>query len=76
MILIKMAAENAVIAVIILSPCMRISTCTQIDAYEPSEDDYWLFIAKLHDICFLVVSGRHICAPQRDKNMASPYKAL
>ena len=29
---------------------MRIST--HIDVYEPSEDDYWLFIAKLDDICF------------------------
>ena len=25
---------------------------------------------------FLLVSGCHICAPQRDINMASPYKAL
>ena len=32
------------------SPCVRIST--HIDVYEPSEDDYWLFIAKLDDICF------------------------
>ena len=29
---------------------MRIST--HIDVYEPSEDDYKLFIAKLDDICF------------------------
>ena len=25
---------------------------------------------------FLLVSGSPICAPQRDTNMASPYKAL
>ena len=25
---------------------------------------------------FLLVSGGHICAPERDTNMASPYKAL
>ena len=25
---------------------------------------------------FLLVSGGHICVPQRDTNMASPYKAL
>ena len=25
---------------------------------------------------FLLVSGGHICAPQRDTNMASPYKAF
>ena len=25
---------------------------------------------------FLLVSGGHICAPQSDTNMASPYKAL
>ena len=57
------------------SPCMRISTC--VDVYEPSEDDYRLFIAKLYDkIMFLLASGRHICAPQRDTNMVSPYKAL
>ena len=31
-------------------PSMRIST--HIDVYEPSEDDYWLFIANLEDICF------------------------
>ena len=24
----------------------------------------------------LLAFGRHICAPQRDTNMASPYKAL
>ena len=34
------------------SPCMRISTGSHIDVYEPSEDDYRLFIAKLDDICF------------------------
>ena len=46
-----------------------------IDVYEPSEDDYELFIAKLDDISYVFVSfrGRHICAPQRDTNMASPY---
>ena len=25
---------------------------------------------------YLLASGGHICAPQRDTNMASPYKAL
>ena len=25
---------------------------------------------------FLLVSGGHICAPQRDNNMASPYEVL
>ena len=25
---------------------------------------------------FLLVSGGHFCAPERDTNMASPYKAL
>ena len=25
---------------------------------------------------FLLVSGGHICAPERDTNVASPYKAL
>ena len=25
---------------------------------------------------FLPISGRHVCAPQKDTNMASPYKAL
>ena len=25
---------------------------------------------------FLLVSGSHICTPERDTNMASPYKAL
>ena len=49
--------------------------CTRIDVYEPSEDDYRLFTAKLDDM-FLVASGRHIYAPQRKTNMASPYKAL
>ena len=34
------------------SPCMRIST--HIDVYEPSKDDYWLFIAKLDDICLVI----------------------
>ena len=29
---------------------MRITT--RIDVYEPSEDDYRLFIAELDDICF------------------------
>ena len=32
------------------SACMRIST--HIDVYEPSEDNYRLFIAKVDDICF------------------------
>ena len=54
---------------------MRIST--HIDVYEPSEDDYWLFIAEVDDTdMFLSASGRHICARERDTNMASPYKAL
>ena len=52
---------------------MKISTHTYV--YEPSEDDYWLFVAKLDDM-HLLSSGRHICAPERDTNMASPYKAL
>ena len=53
---------------------MRIST--HIDVYEPSEEDYWLFIAKLDDICFCQLPAAIICAPERDTNMASPYKAL
>ena len=48
-----MAAENAVTSAEI-SQCkqsfMRIGT--HVDAYEPSEDDYRLFIAKLDDLCF------------------------
>ena len=55
------------------SPCMRINT--RVDVYEPSEDDYRLLMAKLDDM-FLLGSGRNICAPQRDTNIASPYKAL
>ena len=54
-------------------PCLRIST--HIDVYEPSEDGYRLFIAKIADM-FLLASGRHICAPERDTNMASSYKAI
>ena len=48
-----MAAENAVTSLRfrnINSPFMRIGT--HVDAYEPSEDDYRLFIAKLDDLCF------------------------
>ena len=32
------------------SPCMTINT--RKDVYEPSEDDFRLFITKLDDICF------------------------
>ena len=49
---------------------MRIST--HIDVYKLSEDDYRLFVANM----FLLASGRHICAPQSDINIASPYKAF
>ena len=37
------------------SPCMRI--CTHIDVYEPSEDGYRLFMAKLDDICVCYLSA-------------------
>ena len=33
------------------SPFMRIGT--HVDGFEPSEDDYRLFIAKLDDLCLL-----------------------
>ena len=35
------------------SPFMRIGT--HVDVYEPSEDDYRLFIAKLDDLCFCLL---------------------
>lgn len=48
---------------------------TLVDAYEPSEYDYRLFIAKL-DYMFLLASSCHIRAPQRDTNMEpDPYIA-
>ena len=72
---LKRAAKNAVTLVKkvtyllkfrnLNSPCMRIST--HIGVYEPSEDDYRLLIAN----SMTPASGRHICAPQRDTNMAS-----
>ena len=31
---------------------MRVSTHILLDVYEPSEEDYWLFIAKVDNICF------------------------
>ena len=55
------------------SPCMRIST--HIEVYEPSEDDYRLLTANSMT-SVLLASGRHICAPHMDTNMASQYIAL
>ena len=52
------------------SPCMRIST--HIDVYEPSEDDYWLFIAKVDDICFCQLPAAIFVPLKRDTDMASP----
>ena len=34
------------------------------------------FLQKTHSSMFLLVSGGHICAPERNTNMVSPYKAL
>ena len=48
---------------------MRISS--HVDVYGSSEDDYRLFIENL-----LLTSGRHICAPQRDTNMASRHSLI
>ena len=53
---------------------MRIST--HIDVYELSEDDYWLFIANLDDICFCQLPAAIFVPGERDTNVASPYKAL
>ena len=33
-------------------------------------------VGKLKKQMFLLVSGGHICAPERDTNMAPPHKAL
>ena len=34
------------------------------------------FNSKTHWQMFLLLYGRHFCAPLKDKNMASPYKAV
>ena len=33
-------------------------------------------LSNIGEFFFFLVSGGHICAPQKDTNMASPYKAL
>ena len=41
-----------------------------------SSDEFMHITMKTQKQMFLLVSGGHICAPQRDPNMASPYKAV
>ena len=43
------------------SPFMRKGT--HVDAYEPSEDDYRLFIAKLDDVCFCLLPAAILVPP-------------
>ena len=54
-------------------PCLKINitlifTSSLREEFEHSKETQKQMI--------LLVSGVHICAPERDTNMASPYKAL
>ena len=54
-------------------PCLRINITLIL--YEFFKRWIHALVRKLKNRC-LLVSGGHICAPQRNTNMASPYKAL
>ena len=54
-------------------PCLRINITLIFMSSSSEEFTHWSENSKT-DI--LLVSGGHICAPERDTRMASPYNAL
>ena len=54
-------------------PCLKINVAL---IFMSSSSDEFTYNKETQKQMFLLVPGGHICAPQRDTNMASLYKAL